>query len=270
MKFNYDLLIMELVYYTVGFNPKYIDMLYLSIVSLRKYNTQDILIICDEALVETCIEKVKNIKRVTVVACKDSINAMDSSMKKLLIFDYDISKYKKILFVDSDILVDVRLHTVLPNVVDDGIIYAFPETRNFMFHLEKYHSLMDYTVETFKFLVDNKIYPFNCGLFAFLNTPKMKEHFQNIRDMIDNYQGSNYHYEQSFMNVYFNTRKLANTLVFTEKNCIMNIDIEKVKPKYSWLNADAHYRNKFFHFCYQRDPDKKIKEMLLWINMFKI
>ena len=89
---------MELVYYTVGFNIKYLDLLRLSIFLLRKHNTTDVMVICDEYMVKECTEKLNGFKNIAIVPCENSTGAMNASMKKLRIFDYDISKYSKVLF----------------------------------------------------------------------------------------------------------------------------------------------------------------------------
>jgi len=258
---------MDLVYYTIGFNPKYLDLLYLSILSLRKYYSQDLLVICDESIVTACSEKLKEFSNIMISPCEDSISAMDSSMKKLLIFDYDIEKYEKILFIDSDILVDTDVNNFFEKFVEDNTLYAFPEHREFEHHDRLCHSLMNYTYEQIQFFIINRIYVFNCGLFAFLNTETMKQHFQNIRDMIKKHEGE-YYYEQSFMNVYFNTRNLVNTLVFNEKNCLMNIDLSKVNPNLSWMKIS--FKNRFVHFSYSRGSEKKLYDMLWWKSKFGI
>jgi hypothetical protein len=93
---------MDLVYYTLGFDIKYLTLLHLSITSLRKHNKEiDILVICDESLIERCVEALKEFSNVNIVPCTDSVSAMDSSIKKLKIFDYDIVNYKKVLFIIS-------------------------------------------------------------------------------------------------------------------------------------------------------------------------
>ena len=101
---------MNLAYYTLGFDIKYLDLLHLSIRSLRKYNIKlDILIICDKSILDKCSSTFKEFRNVKIVSSADSLSAMNSSIKKLTIFNYNISNYKKVLFIDSDILVDINL-----------------------------------------------------------------------------------------------------------------------------------------------------------------
>ena len=253
----------DLVYYTIGFDVAYINLLQLSIRSLRKYNTTDVLVICDESMVDVCSDKLKEFKNIRIEPTPNSIGPMEASIKKLTIFNYDIAKYKKIMLIDSDILVDIDLKKIFDNIVDDKL-YAFAETKNFNFHGEKCHSLQNYTKDNYDFLVKNKIYPFCAGFFVVLNTPSMKQHFSNILSMIDGYVGE-YHYEQSFMNVYFNKLNLVNTVVINSTNHLMNINFELL-PKSIWLAPS--FKNKVFHFSLARGADNKLNEMVWWNNKY--
>jgi hypothetical protein len=58
----------------------------------------------------------------------------------------------------------------------------------------------------------------------FLNNETMKQHFDNILDMVENYEGE-YYYEQSFMNKYFNLKNLTDLTVINNENCIMNFSM---------------------------------------------
>lgn len=255
---------MNLVYYTIGFNVKYLDLLYLSIKSLRNKNLQDVLIICDESIIDQCTEKLKEFLNIKIVPCSDSISAMDSSMKKLLIFNYDISKYFKILFIDSDVLVNTNIERIFHGI-NDNKLYAGVEHLKIIMHDTKYFSLGTYSSEDFKFFYDNKIYPFNCGLFGFITTIRMKEHFSNILEMVKNHTG-HYWYEQSFMNVYFNKLNLADTKVINDTNYILGIEVDNLPRGTLWLQPQYH--NKIFHFNSSRGSEAKLKDMLYWNERF--
>jgi len=259
----------NLVYYTVGFNPKYLDLLYISIQSLRVHNDIDILVICDEAMINQCKNKLSHFKDIEISPCKDSISAMDAAMKKVLIFQYDISKYSKIMYIDSDILVDLQLEPIFSQIVDDTKLYAFAENKETGYHANHHFSLLKYTNKDYEFFYRNKIYVFNTGLFVFQNTKLMNDHFSNVLDMISNHTGD-YYYEQSFMNVYFNTRNLVDTNVLNEKNCIMNLKIDDTMmskiPRFPWSNVSC--RHKFFHFSWSEGFDAKFNGMMLWKNKY--
>lgn len=102
---------MQLVYYNIGKDLKYLDLLSLSIESLRKFGnyTGDILVIADTV---TC-DAVKELKEVTAVMQVDkAVESYQAALNKLKIYKYqDISKYTKILYLDMDILVQ---HEVQP------------------------------------------------------------------------------------------------------------------------------------------------------------
>lgn len=80
-------------------------------------------------------------------------------------------------------------------------------------------SLQTYTEKEYSFFRQENILVFNAGTFGFLSTQDMKENFQNIRDMIATHTGPCF-YEQSFLNVYFNTRNKTLRHVFTPDNYI--------------------------------------------------
>jgi lipopolysaccharide biosynthesis glycosyltransferase len=237
-------------------------MLELSITTLRNYNPSiDVLIIADKMMEYECK---KRFPTVQVVTCDDSISAMDSSMKKLQIFKYDISKYDKVLFIDSDILVFINLKNIF-NRIKINNLYACAEHKTdlIFYHQQKYHSLLDYTEEQLTFLKDNNIHVFNAGLFGFLNTPDMKEHFDNVLDLIEKHKdNSNYWYEQSFMNVYFNLRNLTDLTVINDSNYILNFESAPVK----FYHQSLRYKNKILHFSLHRTSDLKLSEMRRWYN----
>ena len=65
------------------------------------------------------------------------------------------------------------------------------------------HGLMYLTHQDAKFIDDNtSILPFNAGQFLFLNSYRMKLHFENVR-WLKNVWPAIYFFEQSFMNHYF-------------------------------------------------------------------
>jgi len=261
----------NLVYYTIGFNPKYLELLYMSIESLRTKNAVDVLIICDESLVSQCTKKLECFKNIFIEPCKDSTSAMDVSMKRLFIFQYDISKYSKIMYIDSDILVDLQLDPIFENITDYRKLYAFAEHKEMVYHTWGHFSLLNYTNEDYEFFYKNKIYVFNCGLFVFQKTQTMNQHFSNVVDMISKHKGDYICLEQPFMNVYFNKRNLVDTKILNERNCLMNLKVglEFVKtiPIFSWTKTSG-FRNKFFHVSWSEGFDEKFNSMTWWKNKF--
>ena len=256
---------MNLVYFTVGFNRKYITLLYLAIKSLRQRNLIDVMIICDESLVEECSETLKEFSNINIVSCENSTDAPNSSMKKLQIFKYDLSKYSKILFIDSDILVGRKLDYFFDGIAENKL-YAGAEHDDMNVHLLKYHSLLNYTKEQLDFFKKNNIKVFNCGFFGFLNNSVMKEHFDNILEMVRTHIGE-FYYEQSFMNVYFNLRNLTDTNLINKSNYILGFYNEKIiHIDLPWKKQQ--YKNKVVHFAYCSGASKKIKYMIELWNLF--
>lgn len=259
---------MNLVYYTVGHNPVYLKMLYLSILSLNKYNTIDVIVICDEKIIDECENILKQFDNVTIYSCTGCNDAMSSSMKKLEIFSCSIEKYEKILFVDCDILIHLKLEDIFEKITEDKL-YAFNEEDRFLFHIMQFHSLRDYTGDELVFLYDNKIKVFNAGLFGFLNNEVMKQHFDNILDMVKNYEGE-YYYEQSFMNKYFNLKNLVNGNVINKENCIMNFTMYPFNNTIlKFRNMQTNHAGKFIHFSLSKEtPHKKLEDMFSYYEKY--
>jgi hypothetical protein len=259
---------MNLVYYTLGFNEVYLKMLYLSIVSLNKYNTIDVLVLCDEKLYDKCYQTIGDIKNVRIEKSTGCYDAMSSSMKKLEIFKYDISKYEKVLFVDCDILMHKNLNDIFEKITDNKL-YAYNEQYQFLWHLLKFHSLRDYTDNETAFLYNNKIRVFNAGLFGFLNNETMKQHFDNIMDMVENYEGE-YYYEQSFMNKYFNLKNLTDLTVINNENCIMNFSMLYTNNNVlKFRNIRPSQIGKIIHFSVStNNPIKKLEDMFSYYEKY--
>ena len=258
---------MNLVYFTVGFNPEYINLLYLAVKSLRKRNSVDVMVICDESFVEKCSESLKEFSNINVVSCENSTDAPNSSMKKLQIFKYDLSKYSKILFIDSDILIGRTLDYFFDGITENKLYVGedkkFPGLNP---HLMKYHSLLTYTYDDLVFFSKNNIKVFNCGFFGFLNNSVMKEHFDNILEMVRTHNGE-FYYEQSFMNVYFNLRNLADTKIINKSNYTLGF----LREEYiilNMLNYRYRHKNKVVHFAYFPGSQNKLHKMKKNWNLF--
>ena len=260
---------MNLVYFTVGFNPDYIKLLYVAIKSLRKRNSVDVMVICDQSLVEKCADYLKEFSNINIVPCENSTDAPNSSMKKLQIFNYNLSKYSKILFIDSDILIGTTLDCFFDGITQNKL-YAGEEinstSNDINFHTRGTHSFLNYTNVALKFFAENKIKPFNCGFFGFLNNSVMKQHFSNIIEMIKS------HYEQSFMNVYFNIRNLADTSVINIGNYKIGFfetdrsSLDLPFPNSPWTKRLN--KNKIIHFAYCKGSSEKLQHMIKYWNLF--
>ena len=245
----------NLVYYTHGFSNKFLDLLELSIRSLRLQNNNDVVVICDESFVDDCKNKLKNYTNIFIHVVKDSKSAHEASMNKLKIFDYEnINNYNKILFIDSDIIVHTNLISIFNNINDDNILYVKKESDNFDDHTAIYWSLKLYTDEDLNNFKLKNIHIFNCGQFGFINSESMKIHFNNINIMINTHKGESF-YEQSFMNHYFNLNQLKNETVLEEK--------VKLFPE-----KNVNYEDKIIHFCGLRETGSKMDDMLTYYDNY--
>jgi len=192
-----------LVYLTVGYNPEFsklVDLCVKSILATNDTSNIDICIMCDD-------QYSQYIRHLPVKIHITGTNATPviASMRKLEVFNIPgIEKYKKILFLDGDILITKSLLPIFEAATDPTKLYVFEEIEYDNPHTSIYFSHVTYTPEELKMFEDNNIKGFNCGQFLFAPTPDMKQHFMNIITKMNNFKGQ-FHYEQSFMNVYFNT-----------------------------------------------------------------
>ena len=201
-----------LVYYTVGCSRGYIEMLELSIVSLRKVYTGDVAVLCDESFLEECSQRFPDIAWHTL---PDSKSGPDASMNKVKIFDFvSDDEYDAVLYLDTDILVMNPLTPYFETITNPDTLYVYTERQNQYDHTFLYFSLQTYTERDYAFLRDRGILPFNAGTFAFIPSAEMRTHFDNVRALIRSHTGP-YFYEQSHMNVYFNLQDKTDRTVFT-------------------------------------------------------
>lgn len=222
-----------LAYYTHGFSNEFLPILRLSIRSLRKYNKIDTLVLCDEQFEKDC-KMMGGIKTFTL---PDSKKPEDASMHKLSVFSFkEIESYDKVIFIDSDIIVDAKIENIVKQCSDEQKIYACLESHDFNLHKNIYWSIENYTEQDIEYFKKNKIYIFNAGCFIFTPNKEFKTHFEEIKNIIKEHKG-NYFYEQSFMNFYFNKRNLVDYSVLNEKNYILH------------ANGEKKYKNSIVHFC---------------------
>lgn len=253
-----------LYYYTVGNREYFVDILYLSIKSLRYYSNHDILVIIDKQFKEKTVNKLREFSNIIICECDNSNTPEISSMRKLQIFDYNVEKYDSVIFLDADILINTDIDKIssLINKPDNNLLsvpieHYKPVLGNDKTIIDSHNvifwSLKNYTNEELNYLNDNNIHVFNTGLFGFKPNEIIKKHFSNIITYIKNYD-KEFFYEQSFMNYYFNLKcNTTDKVTFNDSNYRMS-------PK---LNEE--YKNKIIHFTLCPD---KYQSMLIYINNF--
>lgn len=196
----------NLIYFTLFNEPDYVEVLNMCLKSID-YNTPtknfDILIITDEVtkplLSHLQVLSSFNVKYMLKDRVTDPVVA---SAQKLRISEFtEINDYKKILFLDADILLLGDINSLFIDDIEDNYLDVVkidagnPVSTN--------HSLKFFNETELHYILDNRIYPFNAGHFLFNNTKKMQEHFNTVYWLYLVWPGA-YFYEQSFMNYYFN------------------------------------------------------------------
>jgi len=237
----------HLIYTTIGYSIKWFDIILLLLDSIEKYTTCkksfDFLIICDDNMYDEISIYLQNHQtRFSFTIMLHNIRKNSSqpdfaSMNKLSIYDFsEIHNYSKILFVDGDIICTFDLNRIWVHELADNVLYVYKEQNDINQHNHIYWGLQNYTSEELESFSLHSIYPFNCGLFLFMNTPEMKKDFDSIIAFISSYKGK-FFYEQSFMNYYFNRKGNVNYDILTRDNYIMFPD------------ENVHYADHIIHFA---------------------
>jgi hypothetical protein len=193
---------MQLVYFVIGGDPKYRELLEFCINTIKCWpenDSIDILVMCDE-------DYYPNISHLPVNFHITGPNATPAevSIRKTEIFTVDgLDKYDKILYLDSDIIVRGPLSNLFNIVQDQTKLYVKEEGWG---HTEEFWSRADdpYDAATLARFRDRGIRCFNCGQFAFINSSEIRSHFTNVmKEIKDKYDPEVHFYEQVFMNNYF-------------------------------------------------------------------
>lgn len=254
----------NLVYFTVGGAPDYSKLLFLCLDSLiRTSNTSDrssegfrfdILIILDRSYFSILEKRLAEVAagfrygELKLWFLPESNNPMEISARKLAIYRYPhISCYRKIIYLDSDIVVNKDIADIFYELDNDRLLYTCSEYRYEDPHTLKYYSVRPYTDAELNFLQLHKIPVFNCGQFGFMQG-EVLGHLKKIEEDMQTFSG-NYFYEQSFMNQYFSLLMMTNDGVFTPRTCL-----EPFNKKFSdiltfdiihFANASVPYQLKY-------------------------
>jgi lipopolysaccharide biosynthesis glycosyltransferase len=145
----------------------------------------------------------------------------DALKLKANIFDYpNINNYKKVLFMDVDIIVQNDIAKLFNDFKPkDGILYALHEQNGT--HFTKFWSLLKYTREDIKNFYKKNIISFNVGTMLFGVTTKMRIHHENLKKFIKTTESP--FYEQSLYNYYFNKAFAIDTDFFQNKVVIFPV-----------------------------------------------
>jgi lipopolysaccharide biosynthesis glycosyltransferase len=192
--------------------------------SIYKYSkiNFDILIMTHESL----IPEIRLIKQLThfnyeFMIFPDQKDLYNALKLKANIFDYPkINQYKKVLFMDVDIIVQNDISRLFDEFKPkDGILYALHEQNGT--HFTKFWSLLNYTREDIKDFYKRGIISFNVGTMMFSVTKKMRMHHENLKNLIKTVNSP--FYEQSLYNYYFNKAFAIDTNFFQNKVVIFPV-----------------------------------------------
>lgn len=236
----------SLVYYTVGGNKEYLQLLQKSVSSLWQHSEKkafEFLFICPESWVAE-IESFKPSGCVFKYhLVEDSTDGVEISKNKTKIFDFaQINQYKKILYLDTDIIAVRNFDHILCKDYGDKLYVACNVKKvSFTSHGGGYHGLRYFSSEKIQELASANQRPFNAGQFLFINSDAMKKHFENLNWLMSVWPGE-YFFEQSFMNHYFCLFNLTENEALGKKVKILStVDGDGFNPEFDHDDILVHF-----------------------------
>jgi lipopolysaccharide biosynthesis glycosyltransferase len=244
----------NLIFITVFFKNEYIDLLMMLLETLYKKgnlgDNTDILIYTTTKFKEIILEKLNENK--LLFKTNDSINNVDSACKaRLDFFDFGLTEYYKILYLDTDILVVNDINKIF-NLLTDEKLYAVKEGS--IDHNREY----DYWG---KFLFGDTIddysdkSAFNSGVLLFPNTKTIMRLFKSIKEcmVLNNNEGFT---DQVYF--VYNTKKYN----LLQNNSLLNVYV-------SFNNVSNN--SILVHFIGgPGEAQSKLAKMTQFLNYFKL
>ena len=246
----------NLLYYSIGVNDEYAEMVKMSLKSISISNKKktDILIITDKEYYNKNLVDIID-DNLFFLFMEFPKEGDQKYFNRLKVFDFPrISEYENVLYLDSDILVNIDLNYVFDKCEHHGTLYTVIEDPDYDNHKRIQFGLGNYTEEELHFFRNNNIHTFNSGTLLFKSSPLMKKHFNNVLSMIQNHSG-NYFTDQSFLNYYFNTYNLSNTSKIVKFEDLIYV----VDSNYS---SEIKYENKLLHFITESNASIGKKEKM--------
>jgi hypothetical protein len=236
----------SLIYYTAGGNKEYLQLLQKSVVSIWNLSQKkafEFLFICPESWREE-IEVFKPVNCVFKYHfVEDSSDGVEISKNKTKIFEFaQVNQYKKILYLDSDIIAVRNIDHIFSRDYGDKLYVACNIRKvSFSSHSGNYHGLKYFSPEKVAELTSQNQRPFNAGQFLFLNSASMKKHFENVNWLMSVWPGE-YFFEQSFMNHYFCGFNLTENESIGKKIKILStVDEDGFNPNYDHYDILVHF-----------------------------
>jgi lipopolysaccharide biosynthesis glycosyltransferase/predicted O-methyltransferase YrrM len=220
-----------LIYMCTFHDKKYVEMLRLLLFSIKRImdlKTFDILILTDNIL-EPVIQDISTLLDMDIKThvIEGITTAAAASAAKLTIFEYPhIDKYDRVLYLDTDIIVQHDISSLLTMPLEDRLYAKEEGTIGEVYHGEWFFD--------FNTIVRN-IPGFNAGQFLFRNTPTMKRVFRDTYNFMNNAIEQNHRipvcYEQPYLN-YFTIREgLQNTSLMNDYLELDSPRFPSIKPR---------------------------------------
>ncbi len=202
----------NLIYYTVGFNSNYVDMLDLHLKSLEKFNdgSFDCMVITDNRMSDIVKSKVTSHISLNY-HISDANNMVQASVNKLKIHEYkNISDYNCVLFCDIDSMWNGSPSDIFKEIKDDKIYVA--NEPQLMCHSSGSWGNYYLTPAEREDITDKNIMGINGGSFAFKSS--MASIFCEIEKFVYSKEPNfNSIFEQSFLNVYLYRNNLIDNIL---------------------------------------------------------
>jgi alpha-N-acetylglucosamine transferase len=173
----------NLVYFCAFCNSGYGDLLVLLLESLRSKgslnpDTTDLLLITSPNMVNDIVQKISTLKFSLNILTLDIYDILNAACARLLIFKIaNLEKYDKLLYLDTDILINSNINKILDLPIEDDKLYVGVEmTLDSYYHGKQFYSNPPQ--------VDLTQPAFSSSVLYFKNSPKMKELFYAIQQHI--------------------------------------------------------------------------------------
>ena len=177
----------NLIYMCVFRSREYITLFQYLANSIISYgelaDDTDVIVLTQSDFEEDIVRVANGISNITTrIHSVDSV--FESSRSKLRIFDHDVSMYSKILYLDTDILVNGPIKPLFDIDLDPTKLYALEEGVVSHEYWGGETPLFDLTQ------IDGNTRAFSAGVLLFKNSPEMKELFteMNTRINLDIYE----------------------------------------------------------------------------------
>ena len=232
----------NLVYFTLGVDEKFTRMVKSCIWSILQNTREvvfDILIIHDSEVVVSEFCKIFPEVQFHFLEVEKAKDGIEASMNKLKLFSFPkIAEYKKVLFLDADIVfgkVDIR--DVFGLELSTRTFYSVVHSTCLVeMHQTFFHTIRRYEKNEMVKFEEANLVPFNAGQFMFTISNVMQRHFENILYLISVWR-KKYFFEQSFMNYYFNSNMVSDTdlmkkyfsIYYIGKDHMSNLTLDKEK-----------------------------------------